>query len=294
MRFQRITQWVLRALFCIAIGLVASFELYAHGSELLPAMPDGVKLALYLAFLAAGSVTYVWAKRQGIDTKHLDYRALAEGLRVDFYWRVAQVAHVAADFSMHHRLEETEWIRLALRANELRSPAAARAELRVDGDAALRAVVDDWVKGQYEYYKRTTRRDHQQLRKFEFRTTLSFVLSAITGVAVLLSTFHLLTWNSVDDNPTAHAILVAVIGLSTAMAALFHGYAERRAFSAQIKRYERMRLLFGAALRLLEAPMANGDWRAAREVLGELGREALEENADWVAIHRERLIEMPT
>ena len=81
--------------------------------------------------------------------------------------------------------------------------------------------------------------------------------------------------------------------LAKAGAGLLHGYAEQRALSVHIKRYERMHFLFAAALRVLDDPMTREDWTRARDVLAEVGRESLEENADWVMLHRERPIELP-
>jgi hypothetical protein len=294
-RFQQRTLWTLRGLFCLAFGIVVAFEIFAHGEELAPSFSEPAKLLLYLVLLGCGFALYKWAAAREIDKKYLDYRALAEGLRVDFYWRVAQVRSSAADHCMRYRLEEMEWIRMALRSCELLASAVFSPDTAESSVAALRAVVEDWAQGQYHYFGRTQRRLHAVLKKLERRTDWLLVVSVLAGVAVFVSTFRLLPWISTmrEQHPVTHTLAVALIGLSTAAAALIHGYAEQRALSVQVKRYERMHALFGTALRVLEAPMKAGDWDTARSVLGELGREALEENADWVMLHRDRPIELP-
>jgi hypothetical protein len=73
------------------------------------------------------------------------------------------------------------------------------------------------------------------------------------------------------------------------VAAVLVGYAEQLAFKAQARQYDRMRQLFERALELLPEPPGEVDG----DVLSELGKEALSENAEWVAIYRQRPIRAP-
>ena len=291
--FQKRTVWTLRWLFGLAFAIVVAFEIFAHGDDLLPQVSEPAKLLAYLVLLGCGFALYKWAEAREIDKHYLDYRALAEALRVDFYWRVAGIDSSAADYCMRYRLEETEWIRLALRSTEVRVGSISTSG--ANAGAAVRAVVDDWVKGQHAYYGRTQRRLHASLRSLERRTTWLFIVSVVAGVALFAFAFDLGPWirELREQHPIAHPLAVAIAGLSTAAAALLHGYAEQRALSVLIKRYERMYALFGKALRVLDAPMERHDWSMARRILTELGREALEENAEWVMLHRDRPIELP-
>jgi len=287
--FQTRTRWTVRTLFWLAFGIIVSFELFAHGDDLIAVLPVRIKLVTYLILLAAGFCVLKWAKSREFDAKHLDYRALVEALRVQFYWRAAEVRGAAADYCVQYRLGDMEWIRMALRSCELLMPTVAWTDTPAASSAALRAVVDDWASGQHDYFRRSVRREERLLQKLERRTTFLFVLSLIGGVIVFALTFDL-----VPALPESlHATAVALIGLSTAAAALIHGYAEQRALSMHVKRYERMQLLFGAGLQALKGPLEAGDWQTARDLLSELGREALEENTGWVVLHRERPMELP-
>ncbi len=60
-----------------------------------------------------------------LNRRFLHYRALAEGLRVDFYWEIAGVrTHFDGEFAHESFLQkqdvDLEWIRAALRAVSLR------------------------------------------------------------------------------------------------------------------------------------------------------------------------------
>jgi hypothetical protein len=54
-----------------------------------------------------------------------------------------------------------------------------------------------------------------------------------------------------------------------------------------------MGMVFSRASANLERLIAKNDAAGAVKCLKKLGREALEENGDWVLIHRERPLEMP-
>lgn len=294
--FQRRTQWTIRGLFWLAFGFVFAFEVFAHGTELVSEAAEQPLLILYMALFGVGYLVHRWATAREIDTRHLDYRALAEGLRVEFYWRLGEVRSVAADYCMRYRLEELEWIRLALRSCELQSPSFTWTATPAASVEALCAVANDWVQGQHEYFGRTVRKQERHLKKLERWTKVLLGVGLIAVVAVFIATFrHQLerVYHLEELPERVHALIVATIGLAPAAAGLIHGYAEQRALSVHIRRYARMRLLFAAAMRVLDVPMKREEWAAARDVLAELGREALEENADWVMLHRERPIELP-
>lgn len=83
------------------------------------------------------------------------------------------------------------------------------------------------------------------------------------------------------------------MGTAPAIAAALGGYAEKMAFAAQQKRYRWMRDLFARANTQLEKFLDAGRLHEAQRLILDLGKEALEENGDWVMIHREREMEVP-
>ena len=83
------------------------------------------------------------------------------------------------------------------------------------------------------------------------------------------------------------------MGLTPAIAAAMGGYAERMAFAPQAKRYRWMAELFTRTEARLHAAIAAHNTGDAQQLIRELGSEALEENGDWVLMHRERPPEAP-
>src|SRR6185437_8866584 len=109
---------------------------------------------------ALGALVAVLAQRRDWHRKYLDYRALAEGLRVQSYWRRAGIAmNGEHEFAHENFLQkqnvELGWIRNVMRASGL-YPATATALPAGEG---LRAVIAEWVgepgrSGQVYYYER--------------------------------------------------------------------------------------------------------------------------------------------
>ncbi len=87
-RYQRETYATLRTVYLLALLAVICFEMYAH---VFPGTDPRVVLFLvaYIGVFALADILYRVARRRGSQNKFQDYRAVAEGLRVQFYWRLA-------------------------------------------------------------------------------------------------------------------------------------------------------------------------------------------------------------
>ena len=166
-RFQRETYGVMWAIYGLAMLAVVSFQLYAHA---FPADDRRVVLFLggYVALLGVADAIYLVSRHRQSQSKFQDYRALAEGLRVQFYWRLAGLAHSALDFYLRKQRDELAWIREAVRAFAARTAP-------VEG-ADLRDLETGWIDSQRSYYARTTARERGRLA--EYRSIAAGVIFA--------------------------------------------------------------------------------------------------------------------
>jgi hypothetical protein len=290
-RFQRQTRLALVTLLGLAGGVGIALTVFTGAGTLLPQWTDVASLLAYLALFGVGIAVWRWRKSRQIDERYLDYRALAEGLRVEFYWRVAGVSAVAADRAAAYRPAEMEWIRLALRACEVLTP-----PFQTDGPhtaTVLPAVVTDWVRGQDEHFRRASRIDRRQLQRLKRVIAILVIVGVVAAAATVLALTHAIGASAWNVGRHGAPLIGLAIGVPSIAAGLVHGFAEQRALAVHIKRDERLHLLFAAALRLVEPPMRSGDWNTVRDVLIELGREALDENGGWAMLHRESPMEPP-
>lgn len=275
--FQRKTLLTLRGLFTLSLLAAIFFQLYGH----LGAKPWGLA-AGYLGALGVAYAWYMWAKRADYENKYLDYRALAEGLRVQFFWRLAGLRHSVADYYLRKQRGELDWIRQALRVwnlQEVDEHTFIGAGLVVRAEDSLPLLLKHWVEDQYAYFSKVALRDQTKFQRIKKVSYAFFLVGLAMGVIkVFLS--------------PEHPILVA-IGIAVILAALLFGYAKSRALSEHAKQYGRMSIIFANAKRHLEELVKSGRHTSARGLIEELGKEALVENGDWVLLHRERPLQVP-
>lgn len=276
--FQRRVELTLIGIYALALLTGLTFIFYS--SEL-----GGVDPLIYgfLAFLISGVVLAAIARRREWHRKYLDYRVLAEGLRVQFYWSIAGVrvggqTKFAYDNFLRQRDMELGWIRNVMRVAGTLNDAHGSEE----DDIGLKFAIEHWIgteerPGQRDYYQRkAARRAHVN------RLTASITWIALWGgivVALVLAVSLGALGESVQN------LLVILMGVLTLMAGVAEVYTQRKADRELVKQYRFMEHVFANARRRLDEA-ANDEER--REILRGLGDAALSEHAEWILIHRER------
>jgi hypothetical protein len=157
------------------------------------------------------------------------------------------------------------------------------------------------VTEQRNYFTKSARREHHAMEREEHRierlVKLSVVLALLLAVALTVPLFvhthSLEKMHHFVESPWPHGLIMVAIVTIAVAAGLRHGYVQQMAYSEHAKQYGRMAELFDTADRHLTEMLEKGDHRHASELLRELGEEALEENGDWVLLHRERPLEVP-
>ena len=249
-----------------------------------------------VAVFAVGFAFAEWAHRKSWHRKYLDYRALAEGLRVEFYWEVAGVhARAEGEFAHESFLQkqdvELEWIRTAMRAVSLRLAVSSGGPVQSGFEQAFAGWVgdDDPVNGsgQLHYYR-------QRIDAFENRLQITDRV----GLCLLLAGLTLAMIFSLEMLLRGRGMEILAVHLRTAMlwglallpvyAVIFETYVSDKADRALIRQYRYMYSLFGIAARELRAA---GTEDRKLEILRSLGVACLAEHAQWILSHRDKHIE---
>ena len=310
LKFKGRTVTTLSTLFWVAFIAVVFFNVFAHlGNYLvMPNLLQGnwgewlrfLSLILYLAFLSLAY--YIWysrATRGHYKNKYLDYRALAEGLRVQFFWRLAGVPDTVATHYLRKQKSELDWIRNSIRvanllcdANSSESPTDSSLDV-LDRRNCL--LLKQWVDEQATYFTRTTIEEHRNLEGNK-RLVSVLLLAGIVlaGVLLILQVPPLLPPNGewIKNVPLID-LLIIIISLVLVFAALREGYGDKMAYAEQFKQYQRMSHLYRLASQRLKDAQEKGKLQDVEEVILALGEEALVENGDWVILHRMRPIKVP-
>jgi hypothetical protein len=278
--FQRRVLFAMRTIYTLAALMGIAFLCYSD----LPA--QDYMIFVFLALFAFGVSLSVLAQRRGWHRKYLDYRALAEGLRVQSYWRRAGLSVTAdSEFAHDNFLQKQDvelgWIRNVMRSAGLEAE-LAHAPREAD---ALAHVIAEWVgesgkSGQLSYYERRVVQRTRLHRITESLGRISLWLGI--AISVFLAVFVLRL------SQDAKTLLVAVMASVSIVAAVREAYAYRKADKELIKQYRFMCRIFAGARSALDRTRDPGE---QREILRALGEAALAEHAEWTLMHRERPLE---
>ncbi|KGM53309.1 hypothetical protein N800_07920 [Lysobacter daejeonensis GH1-9] len=275
--YQRRVNHALRITYVLAALMGFTFFTYTHISA------QDVVIYGFLVLFLVGAGVVLLAKRGEWQRKYLDYRALAEGLRVQSYWRRAGIVDLSTPTFAHDNFLQKQdvelgWIRNVMRGASLdgmRVPART-------GPVQVDAVIGDWIGnaqtgGQRHYYTYTAVRRARIHGRAELLGLCCLGLGV--GISVLLAIF------ARQLDPHLKHMAVAAMGIVSVAAAVHEAYTYKKADKELIKQYRFMQRIFDAAQRRL-----NGctELDEQRQVLRALGEAALAEHAEWTLMHRER------
>jgi hypothetical protein len=273
---------------------VLLFETYAHVSR-------SVWLIAGYVAVVVGSIAfyYLVVRRQEWQNRFQDYRALAEAMRVQLFWGLAATPIAASDNYLRKQSGDLGWIRLALRGPALWAAALALTLERPQCELVIRG----WIKYQWEYFADPDRGkaslNEYAFNRGKFRAMVFLVLGvaatvALAGLEVLRLWLHARGLHAADvciylPDPRDWLLVIAAVAL--AIAAFYTVSINLRAYEAHAHSYALMGRIFRRALG--EAKEAAKDPAQFKDLVRELGREALAENAEWLLDHRNRPIEPP-
>lgn len=277
--FQRRTLLVLRVAHILAFFMGLLFILY---SDL---WAEEYLMSVFLVCFAVAAAVQYLARRRGWHRKYLDYRTLAEGLRVQFYWAAAGVvSDSVARFSHDNYLQaqdaELGWIRNVMRVAGLESGAHP-----IRSDDGLGFVEREWIGargggGQLGYFLTKLAQRTQHNRVTESLGRISLVVSAIVvSVSVFLG-------GIIDAD--MNALLITVMGTTLLIFGIRQAYAYSTAEKELIKQYEFMVRIYANARYRLDKASGPDE---KRQILLALGQSALGEHAQWINMYRERSVD---
>jgi hypothetical protein len=299
-----------RLLIALAFAAFLSFAMFSH-------VGNGSGLGLSNLFLGAYTLCFLVlfvvfgrARAGQHQERFLDYRALAEALRVAVFWRLVGIglrhSDVKADALGHganvdantmgvlahaypiKQPTELAWVKICLRNLELLDRAEGAADERALDPAGHAIARRSWVKGQYAFFRRQGAR-HDSLAEFLETWALALL---VVPVFILVPLAILAVGESGGSGAfDLRGALLIAIGLMPGLAAAMTSYSERLALKGQARQYDRMRMLFEQAYRLLPEKIDPVTAPLIRSIYRELGIEAMKENAEWVAVYRQRPIQ---
>ena len=240
-------------------------------------------MVAFLLFFALSAGVQMLAKRKSWHRKYLDYRTLAEGLRVQFYLSAAGITGDSESKFTHDNFLQTQdpelgWIRNVMRVAGTRCDAD-----RVVSQEGLEFTLKEWIgdreSGQLGYYRRKA----AQWIKRNRNTERLSMLSLATSVVVILLIIFGGTFGETYIDP-----LFVIMGATLLAYGVRQGYAQSTAEKELIKQYEFMLRVFHNAKRRLDVAEDDNE---RQQILRALGGSCLDEHAEWILMHRDRSID---
>ena len=270
----------LRAIHLLAVMMGLVFLVYSEFDG------PGYMLLTFLGLFFAGVVIHIIGNSHEWHRKYLDYRALAEGLRVQFYWNLSGVVDTESAGFAYDNFLQTQDVDLGWIRHVMRQPSMSRARGQAPDPAWVQWVIDEWVgekekgRGQLAYYSRKQVHNTSRFR----RTQMLGNLCLWAGIALAVLLFALGT----DGDGEQRRTLLVLMGVLPLVAGVWDAYSHKKAEKELIKQYGFMSRVFGKARKLLND---SADVAFQRKVLKALGQAALDEGAEWLLMHRERPLE---
>jgi len=260
-------------------GIVLEGGYYVPGFETVDFNPFEIA---YLALMLLLGFLYWLSSRKNYHNRYHEYRSLAEALRIQLFWRMGGLQESVADHYLAHQVGDMGWICKALYAVHL-----PLAPPRTTDFPALR---EHWVEDQLNFFKKSVKINSRISNRLNYMGGWFLILSFVWVFLRIWST-HIT--NAIKDKSgfeyfSLETLFVLFAGTSV-IAFVFFGYDHFRGFSENAKRQLAMIPLCEMAMRVLSRPIS-GD--AARQVVLQLGREALAENGYWLVMHHQQELDL--
>lgn len=270
----------LRAIHLLAIMMGLVFLVYSEFDG------PGYMVLTFLGLFFAGVAVHIIGSSREWHRKYLDYRALAEGLRVQLYWNLSGVVNTESAGFAYDNFLQTQDVDLGWIRHVMRQASMDRVRGQAPDPGWVSWVIEEWIgepvsgRGQLAYYS------HKQLHntsRFR-RTRMLGNLCLWAGIMIAVLLFLL----GADGDDEQRRTLLVLMGVLPLVAGIWDAYSHKKAEKELIKQYGFMSRVFSKARKLVdEFP----DIVFQRQVLRALGQAALDEGAEWLLMHRERPLE---
>ena len=293
-KYRNLKLLTLRLLSVLGLALVLSFLMYDE-------MESDLMLFVYGALVISACVIYAISSKGGYHKKYISYRALAEALRVQFYWALGGISANVCDSYTFTQKAELDYVRYIIRSMDIKLTGYTRRD----------CAYQYWIAGQHEYHtaSATAKNSKNQRNIFaaRFMLALALLLFAVTLTMELL--FKAAIQKEAPINDALRDILIMhdgqvvmlrgvlkiALGAISAGTAFLANYYGGLSLPREIFDNRRMMALFGADLNqdsgaqdsAIIADTRQGEERITDEHMLKLGKESIIESGGWYIAQKE-------
>ncbi|WP_406534769.1 hypothetical protein [Methanobrevibacter sp.] len=253
---------ILLALAITGTLITMAFLLYDE-AELYGLIFACIIMILFLFFI------YRWANRLDCHRKYLEYRVLAETLRLQFFISTAGLKVNVANILPWFIKKAIPWIEEILLS------------LPVEQVNEKKPIIDSWIRNQRTYHEEALKKAEDKKHRDDRITKIVLLITIISYIVAVLFEIHMLGNPSIEMPPNViRAILKIVLGTMSAATLFTSSYYGKMSLKIEIDDHKRMIELYDLAENDI---LENGE---TEEQLMDLAREFLIENSTWYAYQK--------
>jgi hypothetical protein len=267
----RISVW----LFVIGLFLIMSLEIYSNLFLI------KIVLGCVMLFFVTAAVIYRVSHTQKNHERHLYNRTLAEGLRIQFYWKLAGINKNVSDYFLRIHRKDFTWVKHLLSAMY-----GITYNNRNITQETIKDLKENWISNQGSFFSSSIKTMTKRLAFYRMISNASFMVA----FALLVSIFFFRDFSGKDK---FHSYLLVVIGTLLGLFALIRGYIHLKGYEQLQNQYELMNVIYKRAeSKIVETDTYDLTPEERNSYLKELffvtGKEALIENGNWYLIFKEK------
>lgn len=239
-------------------------------------------LPLYGVLLLLSSVLLYFSRRREYHARYLQYRVLAEALRVQFFLSAANIGHNVASFFTWTQKQDSDWVAGAL-SSLLSIPSSS--------EVTREEIRQYWMFEQQSYHERARKKDAGILRLNQRTATTMAALSVVLFLTALILEFlgrpvmkavvptdalrPLLLMHG-DEQVTVSAIIKILMGGVSAVTLFLSSYYGKLSLDRKITDHRKMAALYRKAREYDN--VGNG---VAEQLFLKLAQEEIIECGNW-------------
>jgi hypothetical protein len=213
-----------------------------------------------------------------IENDYLDYRALAEACRVQYFWDIATLKLSVSDYYLREQRDETEWIRQSIRTTTQNQENNSK-----DTDIEIfKYILNAWIRDQKRFFihsKKSMSYHSKKERSLSLISNTLFIIAIVLAILSLILEWLDIEYFDIEWLEFAYTCSLIISGASKV-------YQETQGHAEHAKSYEKMALMMLLTEEKMNAHQNN--LTTLKEIVKEIGIAALNENSDWLRVHRER------
>ncbi len=257
----------LRLLASIGMAMVAAFLFYDE-------LDLVVMIFIYALLMIAGGLILYYAKKKQFHTKYINYRLLAEVIRVQNVFFSAGIEKNVAEYFSYTMRDDTEWIWEIIENSAHNTKIFSFEELK-----------NKWLLEQYNYHTDAEKKTRRKLKvNNRISNAVKIAVIVIVVIACLIEFIPSIDVHNFIGTITLKGYVLIVVGLLSAISLFLASYYGKQNLERKISDHVEMAKLYSDVISKIEVEPLT------KEIIENTAREEILENGNWYSYMKNNML----